>query len=436
MKTRVNLFSRPGVLRGIGGLTLALTLTLTLAPALIMTRAASATATAGAKVVEGLTLEEAIERAERMHPELAESRALVEAARGRADQAGRFPNPEAIARIEEAPLNSRNRGEAQILAGVAQPVPLGGRLSKAREAERMEQELRFKELAVRRLEIRRRVHSAFATALFQTRAFQTQTVAAEGADKIAALTRARVEAGDAPPADLARAEMELHRATVERNRSASLHDQALFALAAAIGEPGLAPGSLAGTLEAALEIPALQSLTADLASHPLATAAEAAIRMRRAWVEVAKAERIPDIQVELLYRRPQDGRDHAFDVGLSVPLPLFDRNRGRIREARAELDAAEARSAAAKNDLVLRFREAHARLATALASSRALRSEILPRAGTVLNAAEARYAAGDISLGEILPVRREATDVQLAYLESLRDVMEAWGTVRSLVNSR
>lgn len=44
----------------------------------------------------------------------------------------------------------------------------------------------------------------------------------------------------------------------------------------------------------------------------------------------------------------------------------------------------------------------------------------------VLLAVEARHAAGDLSLSELLPTRRDAAAADLAHLESLRDVMRAW----------
>src|SRR5687768_4960612 len=87
-----------------------------------------------------LTLGDALALAERHHPDLAEARALLDAAEGRARQAGLFPNPEAIARIESAPLRGRTTGDAEYLAGVAQTIPLGPRLSKAKQAEQLERE--------------------------------------------------------------------------------------------------------------------------------------------------------------------------------------------------------------------------------------------------------------------------------------------------------
>jgi outer membrane protein TolC len=85
-----------------------------------------------------------------------------------------------------------------------------------------------------------------------------------------------------------------------------------------------------------------------------------------------------------------------------------------------------------QNELATRLRESYLELTTALATSRTWKSEILARADTLLKGAEARYAAGDISLADILPVRRDWAAVQLSYLESLRDVMLAWGEVKSL----
>ena len=49
-----------------------------------------------------------------------------------------------------------------------------------------------------------------------------------------------------------------------------------------------------------------------------------------------------------------------------------------------------------------------------------------------LKGAEARYDAGDTSLAEILPVRRDWAAIQLTYLESLRDVMQAWVEIKPL----
>ena len=380
---------------------------------------------------ESLTLEQALDLAERMQPELAEAKALIEAAEGRIKQAGAFPNPEAIVRMESARFSDPAR-QAEFPVGISQRVPLGSRLSKAREAEQLERDRRRHELEARRRQLRKQVHSAFATALYQEKAFQTQRGIGTDTEKLVITTKARVEAGDAVRGELARAEMELARAQVEVRRAEALREHSMVELKAAIGDPGLSVKTLAGTLDATFEIPTLETLAANLSTHPEVAVAEASIRVRDAQAELTKAERIPDVRVEALYRRLEATKENSFDIGVSIPIPLFDRNQGRLREMRAEAAAAEARSRSTQVALNVRLHDSHAQLTTALANGRSLNADILPRAEIVLKTAEARFNAGDISLAELLPIRRDWAAVQLTYLESLRDVMQAWVEVRSL----
>lgn len=397
---------------------------------------ASETNSASTQPIENLTLEQTLEMAERRQPQLAEARALVDAAAGRAQQAGAFPNPEAIVGAQQIPFSSASSNQREYVAGIAQPIPLGGRLSKAREAELLDREVRVRGLDVTRRDLRKRVHTAFATALYQEKAFQTQSQIAHSVEKAAAATKARVDAGDAVPEDLARFEMEFARAKVEVQRSQSLRDQAMLGLAAAIGDSRLRVKSLVGSLHTTFEIPTLEALAANLTAQPEFALADANLRASNARIDLAKAERIPDIKVEALYHRLEATKENTFDIGLSIPLPLFNRNQGKLREARAEAAAAEARSRMTENELHLRLRESYAQLTSALATSRALQTEILPRAEAVLKSAESRYAAGDTSLADVLPVRRDWSAIQLSHLDSLRDVMQAWAQVSGYLKSR
>ena len=86
------------------------------------------------KQLEHLTLEQALELAESLQPQLAEARAMVEAADGRARQADTFPNPEAILGAQQIPFSGSAANEREYVAGIGQTVPLSRRLSSAREA--------------------------------------------------------------------------------------------------------------------------------------------------------------------------------------------------------------------------------------------------------------------------------------------------------------
>lgn len=153
-----------------------------------------------------------------------------------------------------------------------------------------------------------------------------------------------------------------------------------------------------------------------------------------ARVDLARAQRVPDINVEFLYRRIEGLDANTFDVGLRIPLPTWNANRGRIAAAQAELEAAQIRSRAKAVELGQRAEVSETRLRTALATARSLKTDVLPQSQAIRGVMEKRLAAGDISLNEFLPVERSWASIQITYLESLRDVMLAWAEVRSALN--
>ena len=246
------------------------------------------------------------------------------------------------------------------------------------------------------------------------------------------MPQARLAAGDTIPAEVAHAEVELRRAELERDKATSSAAQSVKALAASMGDAALDVRSLAGAIEEALVAPPLSSLTARLDESPLLVAAAADIAVQRAHIDLAESQRTPDVNVDLFYRRLGE-TENAFDVGVRLPLRLFDRGQGRRQETRAELSAAEARAQALRNELFLRVQTAHQKLESAITAATRLREDILPRAESVLQAAEARYRAGDTGFSELLPVRRDWTRVRLEYLEALHEVMQAWAALSPYV---
>ena len=386
---------------------------------------------ADATHIEGLTLERALELAEQHHPDLAEARAIANAAQARRTQAGRLPNPEAVARIESAPITGRTGDSAEYVAGVSQSVPVGGRLSAAREVAQREFDAAETRIELRRREVRSRVHGAFATALYFDAALTAFSNNLAGTQSLTKMTKLRVEAGDALREDVARSEMDEFQARLEMKAAAAARRLAMADLVAAIGDNAANISALSGSLTNALALPEIERATGELLKVPSVVAAEADASAHRARLQLARAERIPDINFDLFYRRLQETRRDAFDAGIRVPLPLFTRS--RVREASAESDAAEARATSARLNAQQQFNRAVSDLSRALESARAINAEILPRAQLVLSKAEERYKLGDASLADVLQKRRDWSLMQTRNLQSLRDVHDAWRVVASFL---
>ena len=382
--------------------------------------------------LDRLTLRQALEFADRAHPELAAAQAQVRAAEGRALQVSLFPNPELVARTESVPVTGSIIERAEYIVGISQPLPLGRRLAIARQAETLDRDRFLHDWANKRRVVRVRVQSAFAATLYRQRVIQERAEDVRIAENGVAVARARLSAGDAIPAEVGQAEVELGRARLELENATSMYTQAVEALATAMGEPTMEVKALEGSLEEPLALPSFESLIARLAQSPVVASAEADIATQRARLELVKAQQTPDVTFDLSYRRVGDV-ENTVDVGVRLPIPLFNRYQGRIREIREDMMGAEARARAIRNELALELQTAYRTLARAVAAVKLLREEILPRAERVLQNAEARYASGDTSLAELLPIRRDWTRARLDYLEALSEVMQAWATLSSYV---
>lgn len=123
-------------------------------------------------------------------------------------------------------------------------------------------------------------------------------------------------------------------------------------------------------------------------------------------------------------RYREAGGDTAFLLGLSVPLPVFDRNQGNILRAGAELGRAEAEAERGRLYLDVALADAGRRLEQAWRAADALRRIALPAAREAAAAAREGYAAGKFSLLEVLDAQRALTELREQINAALLEVQQ------------
>jgi cobalt-zinc-cadmium efflux system outer membrane protein len=379
--------------------------------------------------LENLTLERAIEIALNAHPHLAEAAANIESAHARAAGAGKLPNPEIVTRIESAPLAGGAISEAEYVAGVSQKLPIGKRLAAAKAVGTAEIELSQSKFALEALNIRRAVENAFATALYAAEAANIQTNIAASMRELVRVLKLRVDHGDAARSDVRRASAEEAQDRLQANEANHLHQQALRALAAALGDHSLPVRSLVGKLEDTFQVESIARWLTNISEHPTIATAADAVRFEEARLRLARAEMVPDVNLDLFYRRLQADRENAFDIGVSVALPVFDR-KSRLREAESNLAASKARQARMRNEIGYDLHKHEVALQQQLEIVTVFREDVLPNLDNAVAAAQARFSAGDISLTEMVALKRDYAAARMEYLDALRRVMEAWSALR------
>ena len=294
-----------------------------------------------------LTLEQALARAEERSPALIGAASGLEVADARLRQARSWGNPTLTVDAE----NVLGRGayasfdSAETTVAISQSIPLGGgRAGQVRAAQSgLARAAAHQELA--RRELRRDLTVAYAEAVAADR----QAAISRDRGRIALETRDAVErrfaAGLESELQRARARVEASGLQAASRRAAAESLARRRALAAhwreeTVGEP-LDAGWFDAADAAGSRSPSPQEGPAD---HPRLELARHRLDEARALLDAARGARFGGVEATVGTRRFSDAPstdDRAWMLGLSVPLPLWDRNVETIARARADLLAAE-----------------------------------------------------------------------------------------------
>lgn len=371
-----------------------------------------------------ITLEEALALFAQNNLELRLARMNAAEADGLARQSGAFANPTLKGTHE--PLSSGDIRSSESYVILDQPLEWPGTRAARREAGTRLAASARAELAADSLRLAFEVKRAYTAA---ARAEQDEHVL----DRVLHVFREGEESADERYEQGDISLYDARRIRVERTRYEALRAEAeldaaearrTLALLVLPGEDELqlAPAdSLSGQPPAIETEPAI-----DIATRRREVAArEAAVEAARAAATLARRERIPDVTLSGGYKRQSDGLTGAF-LGVSLPLPLWDRRGGAIDAASARVIAAEAR-------LVLTRRLVENDVAGALARHRSLlrRADLLRDAGAadatdLLDIAQVAYDEGEMELIGLLDAAEALRESRLIETRLRADLWESY----------
>lgn len=349
---------------------------------------------------------------------LAEAEAVVEKAE--LAGAGRWLNPAAQWQREALPGGGA-ASSTQDFFLLSLPFVPSGRLGLEREAAALSAQAVDTRLQRVRAELRRDATIAFAHLL----AARDRRLALDASlEKIRALARviqARERAGEAAGMDRLRIEMEA--AAVEDALRGS-HLEALRSKAAALallGPTADVPPAVEGELTAAMGNVEVDALVSDLEKRRSDLTALALEAQSAARAEDAAARGwIPEPSLTAGALVTQLGASESstgYVVGLSVPLPIFDRRQSEEARAKARGDLARTRHAVLLHQALLGVRAA---LQAATLSRQRLEhheSEVLKRALDLRESAYAAYQGGSAELLVLVDAERTLRDALLHRVE-------------------
>lgn len=364
-----------------------------------------------------LTLDAAIALAMAANPELSAAANELRAVEGTVIQAGLLPNPEVSTSVED----THNRATRTTTLQISQMVELGGKRSARIASAERGRDVATADLLGRRLEIRADTVAAFFEVLVaQERIQQMEDLLALARRASAAASR-RVAAGKVSPVEETKARVAEASAKVELGQARTDLTVARKRLAATWGSAQPRFSMVEGRTELLPVLLSDEALTSRLDKAPQLDRARHEVERFAALAELARAKRIPDVTVSLGAKRAEElGRNQAV-VGLSIPLPVFDRNQGGLLEALRRADKARDDLRAAALRLGAEVTGNHERLKALLMEAQTLRQEIVPGARSAYEAASKGYELGKFSFLDVLDAQRTLFQARTQYLRSLAD---------------
>ena len=357
-------------------------------------------------------------RHDRLSPRLIELDADVRAAQGHARQAGAWPIPTVGLEREDFGGTGPYRGSAnaQTTLSISEPLELGGQRRARREAGDALVVAAQARHAQRRAELGYDLAVAYATAEATQARIELLTEDLGRAREDVRSARALVEAGKEGELRAVQAEAAASaaEADLEAARADSIEALAHLSTLAGVTESysGVAPSLLNRSLPRRTTAAAPPPTNA-----PTVATAEAERTSAARRVVVEEKRLIPTPAFSVGRRRIAGDDADVWVAGISIPVPIFNRNRGDLAGARAELDAAEARLAGARLEADAASRIADVQAAAASARLTAS-SQGEASAREAYRLARIGYDAGRTPLFELQGARRALTEAQLRSLDA------------------
>jgi cobalt-zinc-cadmium efflux system outer membrane protein len=377
-----------------------------------------------------ITLAELESLALENNPTVSAARADIDAARGRATQASKWPNPIAGYSGDELwAAGPPERGKHGFF--VEQTIPLGGRLNLGRQvfergAERAEA---LRDLQIQR--VRGSVRILFYEALAAERRVEVQQRLATVARETVDVTAQLFNVGMADRPDYIATQIEGRRAELALESAKNDVTATRHRLAAVVGRGDVAGRPFAGSIDEAIPVLDRDGALREIFERSAELrAARAEVARSQAVTALARRQTTPELFVRAggVYDRERNeirgqaiGWEGELETGVS--LPLFNRNQGEVAASRAEETRAQAEVRRLELALESEAAGEFSTYLTSLHATESYRKEILPQAEEAHRLYLARYKEMAAAYPQVIAAQRTLFELSRDYLES---VSRAW----------
>jgi cobalt-zinc-cadmium efflux system outer membrane protein len=384
---------------------------------------------------QGTSSVELLRRAFSSNGELAAARLDIERARARLRQAGLRPNPTLEFEQTTGKLTG-SPGERETSIGVALPLEVSGQRGRRVDLARAELEAIQAEIQERERRLASDVLLAYAEALSALRELEITEGLADIDLQTTRFVQARVNEGESPPIELNLLQAEVERLRARRALVEGRLQVSLLKLKILAGVPVEEPLRLREALtEPLLKAPPASpeaAINIALRTRPDLRLARLNEAVAQAGLRLARAQGRPDVAASARYTMnrstfddtpvgPITDKDRALTFGVSVQLPVFNKNQGAKAEAALAITQAQRRREFQEQLVRSEVASAYARYEAARTASDTFELGVISRSTENIRAIRAAYQLGEYRITDLLAEQRRLLDSQREFTEDLAE---------------
>lgn len=366
----------------------------------------------GSIYAENLSLDRALFLTLESNPDLKAKELEIQSKQAIVKQVSLLPNPEV-----EVELQDFGRSEGSLL--FSQLVELGGKRARRIGIAKSEKEIAQLQFETHRLEILAETAEKFIQLWEAQENKKYWLESVNIADSVLSIIEHRVSEGASPAVEKIRAEVELANTRIKARNVDKSFTAAKFRLAAMWGEKQPSFDNVeSDSLDEIRDLDT--SLIFEIMNKsPLMLLQNALIKKQSAELKLAKAEKFTDLEVAAGVKREGETGNNMAVLGLSIGLPLFNRNQGGIQEAKIGHKMSEYDKKNIENSLRAELQELVTAYMIHKNEVETIKDITLPGTEKAFEEVQKLYQHGKTSFLDLLDIQRSLLELKASYVESL-----------------
>ncbi len=388
-----------------------------------------------AEPVDDITLRQALALALMHNPELRAFSWDIRASQARQLQASLWPNPSLEVEVEEAGGTGPRSGfdAAETTIQLSQLIDLSDKRGKRTKLASLEKDLAGSDYEAKRLDVFTEVSISFIEVLAAQDRLGLAEEQQQLSEEVLDTVTKRVEAGKDSPLEQTKAAVALSNITIQHQKAVRNLEFARKQLAFTWAGKEPVFKSAAGRLDSLSPIPSIDELTDLAEQNPDITRWSLEIEKHKSALELEKAKAISDVKIKGGLQRFNETDDNAVVFGVTIPLPISDRNQAGKLEAAYNLARAREKQKGAHIRIQMELAKAYRALSSSYTEAVGLEKDILKGAERVFEASKTGYQQGKLDYLNVLDAQRTLFEAKAKYIDALTSYHTAKADVERLI---